>query len=250
LSVFVDSSVWFAAAVVRDHDNVRARSILQSAPELVTTDHVLIETWLLLNSRYRRDVADLFWGQIRRGGVRIEHVTAGDLEAAWAISAVFHDQSFSIVDRTSFAVMERLGIVQVASFDSDFSIYRYGRARDKAFEVIQMGHSDTFRLFHQAILGMRQVAFTYRGFYREVCPYILGHKDGAEKVLAFQFGGTSTRGLPAKGQWRCFEVVAVKNPSTRDGPWFGASAHRKTQRCVDDVYIDVNTAVPNQPGRR
>ena len=112
MSLFVDSSVWFAAAVKRDRDNERAKAILRTTPsiEQVTTDHVLVETWLLLNSRYRRDVADLFWQQLQQAGVRIELVTAADLRAAWAIGVAFPDQAFSIVDRTSFAVMERLGM--------------------------------------------------------------------------------------------------------------------------------------------
>ena len=59
------------------------------------------------------------------------------MEAAWAIGTAFPDQEFSIVDRTSFAVMERLGLTRVASFDSDFAVYRYGRNRDRAFEVLR-----------------------------------------------------------------------------------------------------------------
>ena len=43
-----------------------------------------------------------------------------NLEVAWAIGERFPDQDFSIVDRTSFAVMERLGVRRVAAFDSDF----------------------------------------------------------------------------------------------------------------------------------
>jgi predicted nucleic acid-binding protein len=39
------------------------------------------------------------------------------------------------VDRTSFAIMERLGIASAASFDDDFSIYRFGSKRQRAFEV-------------------------------------------------------------------------------------------------------------------
>lgn len=112
-----------------------------------------------------------------------------------------------------------------------------------------MGQSRTFRLFHHAILKEKQVIFMYQGFRREVCPYILGHKDGVEKVLAFQFGGRSTRGLPRRGEWRCFELATVEDPVLRDGSWYGTSTHRTTQRCVDDVYIDVNTDVPGQPGR-
>ena len=59
------------------------------------------------------------------------------MNAAWAIGEAFHDQNFSIVDRTSFAVMERLGINRAASFDDDFAVYRYGRSRERAFEVIR-----------------------------------------------------------------------------------------------------------------
>lgn len=250
MSVFVDSSVWFAAAAARDHDNALARSILASARDPVTTDHVLVETWLLLNSRYRREIAELFWERIRDGAVRIEVVTAADLEAAWAIGAAFRDQSFSIVDRTSFVVMERLGITRAASFDSDFAIYRYGRSRERAFKIVRTGYSEEFGLFHQAILSRKQVACAYQGRPRQVCPYILGHKGGAEKVLVFQFGGESSRGLSVKGDWKCFQVADVQNVRLLDGAWHGHSQHRKTQRCVEDVYIDVNTEVPNQPGRR
>jgi predicted nucleic acid-binding protein len=50
---------------------------------------------------------------------------------------MFSDQDFSLVDRTSFAVMERLGLVRAASFDDHFAIYRYGRNRDRAFEILR-----------------------------------------------------------------------------------------------------------------
>jgi uncharacterized protein len=250
LSVFVDSSVWFAAASARDRDNDRAKAILQSTWDHVTTDHVLVETWLLLNSRFRRPAAERFWEQILRGGVHIEMVTAADLQAAWAIGAAYQDQDFSIVDRTSFAVMERLGILQAASFDNDFAVYRFGRARDKAFEIVRFGHSPTFRLFHQAILERQQITLTYGGRPREVCPFILGHKDGQETALVYQFGGRSSRELPAKGDWRCLLLAKVRDAEARSGPWHGGAEHRQSQRCVEAVYIDVNLAVPNQPGRR
>jgi predicted nucleic acid-binding protein len=137
LSVFVDSSIWFAAAVPRDHDNARAKAILRETTNHVTTDHVVVETWLLLNSRYDHRAAERFWESARSGSVRVETPNALDLETAWAIGEAFPDQEFSIVDRTSFAMMERLGITRAASFDAHFAIYRYGRERNKAFEIVR-----------------------------------------------------------------------------------------------------------------
>jgi predicted nucleic acid-binding protein len=137
VSLFIDSSVWFALTTRRDRLNARAKSILQGETGHITTDHVVVETWLLLNSRFHRQAANAFWERLRRGPAHVEHVTPADLEAAWAIGEIFPDQNFSLVDRTSFAVMERLGIVRAASFDDDFAVYRYGRRRDKAFDVLR-----------------------------------------------------------------------------------------------------------------
>ena len=33
--------------------------------------------------------------------------------------------------------MQRLGLTRVASFNDDFAIYRYGRNRERAFEVLR-----------------------------------------------------------------------------------------------------------------
>jgi predicted nucleic acid-binding protein len=67
----------------------------------------------------------------------VEHVLRADLDNAWQIGEEFPDQGFSLVDRTSFAVMERLGISRVASFDSHFAVYRFGPRRSRAFEVLR-----------------------------------------------------------------------------------------------------------------
>ena len=137
MTVFIDTSVWFAAANTRDRLNARAKAILSDISDPLLTDHILVETWLLLNSRVDRHAAERFWKRLRVSGVDVQKVTVGDLDAAWTIGEAFGDQTFSIVDRTSFAVMERLRVNRVASFDDDFAVYRYGRSRDKAFEVLR-----------------------------------------------------------------------------------------------------------------
>ena len=137
MTTFVDTSVWFAAANNRDRYNARAKQILSELSAPLLTDHILIETWRLLNSRVHRRAAEQFWSGIRRGLAHLEKITMADLETAWLIGEAFHGQSFSFVDRTSFAVMERLALTRVASFDDDFAIYRYGRSREKSFEVLR-----------------------------------------------------------------------------------------------------------------
>jgi predicted nucleic acid-binding protein len=129
--------VWFAAANIRDQHNGRAKAVLATLPAPVLTDHVLGETLRLMRDHVHRQAAEQFWAGIRIGAARVELTIAADLEKAWQIGETFADQAFSLVDRTSFAVMERLGITQVASFDDDFAIYRYGRARDRAFDVLR-----------------------------------------------------------------------------------------------------------------
>jgi predicted nucleic acid-binding protein len=112
------------------------KPVLIAGEPLVTTDHVLVETWLLLAHRLGRAAAESHWDAIRNGAAAVEPVTAADLEVAWAVGDVFPDQDFSIVDRTSFAVMQRLGVLRVATLDAHFAIYRFGRKRDRAFELL------------------------------------------------------------------------------------------------------------------
>ena len=136
-SLFVDTSVWYAAADSSDIDNARARSILSAGESLITSDHVLVETWKLLRSRIHRKAAERFWEALRCGAAQLEPVGAADWESAWQIGLAFRDQDFSIVDRTSFAVMQRLGVERAASFDDDFAIFRFGPNRRRAFTVVR-----------------------------------------------------------------------------------------------------------------
>jgi predicted nucleic acid-binding protein len=137
MSLFVDTSMWYAAADSSDVSNALAKGVLSGGEPLVTSDHVLIETWTLIRHRIGRRAAERFWQGLRDGAASVETVGAADLESAWQIGLAYRDQDFSIVDRTSFAVMRRLGIERAASLDDDFAIFRFGPNRRRAFTVLR-----------------------------------------------------------------------------------------------------------------
>lgn len=136
MTLFVDTSAFYAAADKGDRSHDRVVEALGGAEVLVTSDHVLAECWLLLHHRIGRQAAERFWGGIRDGAAQLETVIAADLESAWQIGQAFPDQDFSLVDRTSFAVMRRLGLTRAASLDRDFAIFRFGPRRERAFEIV------------------------------------------------------------------------------------------------------------------
>ena len=85
--------------------------------------------------RHGFDPAERLIDSIRGGIARIEESVLADLEVAGAIGAAFSDQRFSLSDRTSWAVMERLGVHNAVALDNDFRIYRFGPDRRRAFTV-------------------------------------------------------------------------------------------------------------------
>ncbi|WP_419917976.1 type II toxin-antitoxin system VapC family toxin [Candidatus Poriferisocius sp.] len=136
MTVFVDTSVWYAAADAGDTNHHRSKTLLQRFQgSLLTSDHVLIETWHLTARRLGTDVAETLVKAIRNGQALVEMATLSDLEVASQIHDEFRDQQFSIVDRTSWSLMQRLGIHEAISFDRDYSIFRFGRDRRMSFTV-------------------------------------------------------------------------------------------------------------------
>lgn len=136
MTLFVDTSMFYAAADDGDVNTSGAREVLSAGHPLLTTDHVLVESWVLMSRRLGRSAAERFWDGLRSGIATIEPVGVADLEVAFAIGRDYPDQDFSIVDRTSFAVMHRLGLERVATYDSHFAVYRFGRNRARAFTIV------------------------------------------------------------------------------------------------------------------
>lgn len=110
--------------------------------------------------------------------------------------------------------------------------------------------SAAYTLFARAMGERKQILCRYDGYWRELCPVVLGHSNGKEVALAYQFAGTSRSSLPPEGQWKCLRLSKATDVQLRDGPWRAGSSHRRAQTCVDVVDLDVNPASPYAPRRR
>jgi hypothetical protein len=110
--------------------------------------------------------------------------------------------------------------------------------------------SSAYKLFEQAMTSRKQILCAYDGYPRELCPVILGHTNGQEVALVYQFAGQSKSSLPPRGQWKCLSLSKISNIQLRDGPWHAGASHTKPQPCVQAVDLDVNPASPYNPKRR
>jgi uncharacterized protein len=134
--IFVDTGVWYAAAVDEGERSVACQRVLKRhVADLATSDAVLAELWLLLQGRgwghlALPTVADIVATSVVLSAGHVERRTALEVLAAWP------DQGFSYTDALSFAMMEAEGITTAASLDRHFSVYRYGQGRRRRFRVI------------------------------------------------------------------------------------------------------------------
>jgi putative transcriptional regulator len=106
--------------------------------------------------------------------------------------------------------------------------------------------SPSYLLFAQAIVERKQIVCSYNGYPRELCPIILGHSQGQERALTYQFGGQSESGLPA---WKCLSLAKVSDVRLREGPWYAGDSHTQRQDCVKIVDLDINPESPYNPKR-
>ncbi len=124
--IFVDTSAWYSLvnAAHRDHDVLAGelRQQIRSGAQLVTTNLIVAETHALLLRRAGRSAALAFLESVRQSPNRIETITPE--RTATAISGwiePFSDQSLSLADAASFAVMTELGMRKALTLDSHFA---------------------------------------------------------------------------------------------------------------------------------
>jgi hypothetical protein len=101
----------------------------------------------------------------------------------------------------------------------------------------------TYEMVRLAIVRKQIITAYYDGYYREMCPHVIGTKNGREQGLFYQFGGQSKSGLKPEGSeanWRCIPISGLTNVKALDGPWHTASNHSRQQSCVDQIDVEVS----------
>jgi predicted nucleic acid-binding protein len=125
LPIFVDTGAWYALLDKNDSDHIAAVEFKESLTHsLVTTNYVADEIITLAKARLGHDIAveigEKLWNESIATLVR---VTSQDEKRAWEIFVKHRDKGFSFTDCSSFAVMERLGIIEAFAFDEHFGQY-------------------------------------------------------------------------------------------------------------------------------
>ena len=125
-AVFVDTSALYALFVPVDTKHREASKILlalgREKTPLVTTDLVLLESYVLVHARTGR-IGLLRFRDIIAKTPWLECIvtTPGHQTQAWRLLEHRSDKEYSFVDAVSFVVMRVLGVERAFSFDAHFS---------------------------------------------------------------------------------------------------------------------------------
>ena len=122
--IFVDSSFWIALVASKDGRHAEAVGLWTERPDvaLVTSNHVLGETWTFLHRRYGHAAATNFLDSTDRSDrLRVAFASSEVERDAWAWLHRHDERPYSFVDSTSFALMRSLRIGEALAFDGDFA---------------------------------------------------------------------------------------------------------------------------------
>lgn len=139
MSVLIDTGAFFALANDSDRHAATARKYFREnlePQEFVTTDAVLFESWTLIRNKLGWDASRRFLTGVKTSAIKILFIESADLEIASRIMDDYADQQLSLVDASSFAVMERHGIAAAFTFDKDFLLYRFGPKKQRSFRCV------------------------------------------------------------------------------------------------------------------
>lgn len=125
---FADTSWWVAWSLPDDGRHRHALALLShvgGGEQVLTTNHVVGETWTFLRRKDRHATALGFLDRVDRlsGDDRlvVHHVTADQEDRAWEWLRRRDERTYSFVDATSFRVMRDRRLREALAFDQDFS---------------------------------------------------------------------------------------------------------------------------------
>jgi predicted nucleic acid-binding protein len=120
---FVDTSFWFGLQERHDRRHPDARTLAaRGIGRVVTTNHVVGETWTLLRRRAGHPAAIGFLDRLGAlPDLDVVHVDDVIEAEAWRWLRSRPEREYSFVDATSFAVMRRRRMREALAFDGDFN---------------------------------------------------------------------------------------------------------------------------------
>lgn len=122
--VFADTSFLVALLHPRDGrhaDAVALNAAAVRARRVITTNHIVGESWTLAMSRYGHHVAAKVLRAVQASAVYSVHHATPLEERQAAHWLLRHDErEYSFIDAVSFAVMRDRGIEEALAFDADF----------------------------------------------------------------------------------------------------------------------------------
>ncbi|HUL38228.1 MAG TPA: PIN domain-containing protein [Thermodesulfobacteriota bacterium] len=123
--IFVDSSAWIALADKDDSHHKEAASgypsIFKNRKNLITSNLVIAETYIVLLKELRHEAAIEFLERIKASPRILKICSNEDIETeAEGILAKYIDQDFSYADAVSFVIMKRQKIRKAFCFDKHF----------------------------------------------------------------------------------------------------------------------------------
>ena len=127
---FVDTSYWVALRRRRDGDHDAAVRLWSPGLALLTTDHVVGETWTFLRRCDGHPPTVAFLDAVESADrLMVAHVDEGIEREARAWLRRHDERVYSFVDATSFVIMRRERLGEALAFDGDFSAAGFGEIR-------------------------------------------------------------------------------------------------------------------------
>lgn len=121
---FVDTSFWFSLQdrLDRRHGEAAALAAGQRRQRLLSSNHVVGETWTIIRRRLGHGAGVGFLDRLQAlPNLEVAHVDEALETEAWAWLRRHDEREYSFVDATSFVLMRNRRIREALAFDGEFA---------------------------------------------------------------------------------------------------------------------------------